>query len=176
MALLRIYIETISLLRSLFVLLTFPMYLFVFSLNALRKRIWLYILSIGIIQMLWSPRFGTNLFSRFGRVLISQLNFNMLTGGFLAGIAILFFLYQPEIRRFDGRFYVVIQQQGVSPVRGEENTALSSVGVIPSSMPITTNVTATPPPAPVKVVAKTLVKQQVLPAAFIAPDIGNTGI
>jgi murein DD-endopeptidase MepM/ murein hydrolase activator NlpD len=182
MVLLKLYLETISLLKSLFLIITFPLYLLGFSINSLRKKIWISILSIGFIQRLWCPRLGTNLFSRLGRVLLSNYNFNMMIGGSLAGIAILFFLYQPEIHKFDGQYYVIFQQQGVPVANAQEAspsaTASASAAVLPSSMPIVTNITATPPPSPVARISSysATIKPQTLPASFVPPDIANTGV
>jgi murein DD-endopeptidase MepM/ murein hydrolase activator NlpD len=181
----RLYVEVSSLIKSFFLIITFPLYLLGFSVNALCKRLWISTLTIGIIQKLWSPRFGTNLFSRFGRVTISHLNFNTLIGGSLAGVAILFFLYQPEIHKFDGQYYVVFQQQGVEsvsaqeaspsaePVASIEPTSTSSSSILPSSMPIVTQITATPTPVPVR--KQQFIPPQSLPSTFVPPAIANSG-
>lgn len=126
-----------------------------------------------MIQRLWSPRFGTNIFSRFGRVVLSYANVHVFLGSGLAGIAVLLFIYQPFFKQFDGEYYVVFQNKGLGTAYAQEATPsaeASSSAVITAEMPIVTEIAATPTPTPRPYVAY----QPPVPT-FVAPAFTNSG-
>ncbi len=188
MLLLKWFLELHSIVKSFFYILTFPFSLLVFVLKYIQKKIWISFLSIGIVQRLWNPRFGTNLFSRFGRLIITSSNLHMFFGGSIAGIAVLFFLYQPVLHQFDGQYYVVINEQGIA--FAEESvaqvevtpsaTATASAEVRMASMPIVTELAPTPTPTPrVYAESKDLSRvgvAQKLPVGFVPPAISSNGV
>jgi murein DD-endopeptidase MepM/ murein hydrolase activator NlpD len=192
MLLLKAYLEIYYLVKSLFYLLSFPLQVVWFYLQQIAKAFWLTTLSVSWIQKLQCPRFGTNLFSRAGRIVLTNSNVHLFFGGALAGVAILFFLYQPVLRQFDGSYYVVFQRAGAEQAFAQESIATNSatlfvadVNVSPSptvsdavletSMPIVTEVAPTPTPAPVLARKSPFVQPQTLPADFVPPSVQNNG-
>jgi hypothetical protein len=177
MKLLRVYLEISGIVKSFLYLVTFPFSIIGFGIGFIVKHVWMAILAIGLVQRLVSPRFGTNIFSRFGRILLINTNVHVFFGGAIAGVAIVFVLYQPMLSQFDGRYYVVFQQQGApvalaaeaqAPVLDEEATFMKT------SMPIVTTVAPTPVPtaAPRRFA---FVAPQVPPADFVPPNMVNSG-
>jgi hypothetical protein len=188
MLLLKLFLELHSLVKSFFYVLTFPVSLVIFGLKYLQKKIWVSFISIGLVQRLWSPRFGTNWFSRLGRLVIINPNVHMFLGGSIAGIAVLFFLYQPVLARFDGQYYVVVTQKGIAfaaeevPVEVEaspSSTATASAEVRMAQMPIITELAPTPTPTPrpitpFKDLSRVGVAQK-LPDGFVPPALSSNG-
>ncbi|MDQ3098362.1 MAG: M23 family metallopeptidase [bacterium] len=188
MLLLKLFLELHSLVKSLFYILTFPFSLLIFVIKYLQKKIWVSFISIGLVQRLWSPRFGTNWFSRLGRLIIINSNVHMFLGGSIAGVAVLFFLYQPMLQRFDGQYYVVVTQKGIAfaaeelPVVLEASPtsiATSSAEVRTAVMPIITELAPTPTPTPRPItpfrdLSRVGVAQK-LPVGFVPPAISSNG-
>ncbi len=179
------FLELHSLVKSTLYILTFPVSLLIFVFKYIKQKIWIAFLSIGIVQRLWSPRFGTNWFSRLGRLIITNSNLQMFFGGSIAGIAVLFFLYQPALKQFDGQYYVIVNQKGIA--FAEENvvevevtpsaTATASAEVRTASMPIVTELAPTPTPTARPFVAMKDLSRvgvaQKLPDGFVPPALSS---
>jgi len=193
MLLLKIYLDTFYFVKSILYILFFPLHVLRFYIVHLFTSFWLFLLSISWIQRLQCPRFGTNFFSRFGRLVVSYFNVHLVFGGALAGVAILFVLYHPVLHRFDREYYVIFQRPTISIAYAAQSTANDSallteqIAVLPhtfdgapivgTAMPIVTEVAPTPTPIPTPIGAsKTLFIQPItLPAGFIPPELqGNT--
>lgn len=181
MVLLKTYLEIYYLLKSLVYLVTFPLSVVRYVLASFSKKCWLAVLSIGWFQMLQCPRFGTNLFSRAGRIILTNSNVHLFFGGVLTGIAILFFLYQPILRQFDGRYYVVFQRDAAAAAYAQDTSVASPSAsavaeiIVETAMPIVTEIAPTPTPAAVLPKRTAFVQPQTLPAGFIPPEVQNSG-
>lgn len=191
MLLLKTYLEIYYVVKSILYLVTFPLHVVGYILDHFRKKIWVSILSIGWLQMILCPRFGTNLFSRIGRIILINSNVHVFLGGALAGVAVLFVLYQPVLRQFDGRYYVVVEKQGSTVAYAEtvngvdtnaseislvlETPSPTSDAVMLTSMPIVTEIAPTPTPVPVVAKRVPFIQPQALPVGFVPPDVQNSG-
>lgn len=113
---------------------------------------------------------------------------HMFFGGSIAGIAVLFFLYQPVLQQFDGKYYVVVTQKGIAFAAEEfpetievspTASATSADEVRLAAMPIITELAPTPTPTPRPTLAyKDLSRvgvAQKLPEGFIPPTISSNG-
>jgi len=176
MKLLRVYLEISGMIKSSIYLITFPISVLRFAIGFIVKQIWMSILAVSLFQRLLSPRFGTNLFSRMGRLFLTNTNVHVFFGGALAGVAIVFVLYQPMFSQFDGNYYVVFQQQGAARVEAAEiaQSVSDEATFMPTKMPIVTTIAPTPVPtaAPKKFFAFSA--PQIPSADFVPPNIVNT--
>lgn len=194
MLLLKTFLEIYYLIKSVLYLATFPLHVVGYILQHFAKKLWISILSIGWFQKLLCPRFGTNIFSRAGRIVLTNSNVHVFFGGALAGVAILFFLYQPILKQFDGKYYVVFQNDAVDSAYAETPVASDSAlvaqvlvsptpvvseSVMQTSMPIVTELAPTPTPAPATTTIKkkftAFIQPQTVPNGFVPPEVQNTG-
>ncbi len=177
MSLLKVCLEIYHLVKSCLYLVTFPLHVVGFFVASMAKKVWLSFLSVRWFQMLQCPRFGTNLFSRAGRIVLINSNVHVFFGGSLAGVAILFFLYQPMFKQFDGRYYVVFERQAIPQAYAEENIASGAAEIVmQTSMPIVTELAPTPVPTKAPLAQRTpFVQPQTIPVGFVPPEVQNSG-
>lgn len=127
----RLFSDVTGLVSSFWYVVTFPLTILTFYLAKLVGLIGRLFLSIPVIQWAVCPRYGTNLVSRFGRVMFTSQSVYSFLGGSLAGLAFLVVYYNVSLVRFDGSYYV--QFGGESRAYAEE-TLVSTV--IPDVTPI----------------------------------------
>lgn len=120
-----------GLVSSFWYVATFPFTIVLYYLSHLVSWVGRLFLSIPLVQWASCPRYGTNLVSRFGRVMFTSQGVYSFLGGSLAGLAFLVVYYNVSLVRFDGSYYV--QFGGESRVYAEE---LLTSTVVPEVTPI----------------------------------------
>mgnify|MGYP005856987917 CR=1 FL=1 len=118
-------------------ILSFLFYL----LGHLWRRCVAYFVGIPFVQRLSSPRYGTNLVSRFGRVVFMSRFVHSLFGGSLAGVACLAVYYNVTIASFDGNYYISFGTEGSPAYAQESQDVLVAIAEIASDIPISTEST-----------------------------------
>lgn len=102
----RVISDLTGVFSSIWYLATFPSTILFYFIARVVRSTRVFVLSLPLSQWLLSPRYGTNLVSRVGRILFTSRNVHSLLGGGLAGLAFLVIYFDLSVHRFDGTYYV----------------------------------------------------------------------